>query len=169
MTKRLLLCIAGAWLSVATWSQAKTDYVVSPLIAAELKGFVFYADGETPAAEVPVRVWDVNQRKFIYETTTDDFGAYFLPRLEPGRYFLTFDWLKLELEVLGNEATLIQQPHDVIVIIPRGLASVSINQMTSLLIATTLSQAAMGFSKEKPGTPPGPPPPIPPRPPVVSP
>lgn len=124
---------------------AKNQYVVSPIVSGELQGFVFYADGETPAAEIPVRVYDIPRREFIHETITDDYGFYSLPRLEPGRYFLTFDWLKLEFEVLPKEGERLQQPHDVIVIIPRGLATVSLAQLSSLLFATTLTQAAARY------------------------
>lgn len=142
-----------------TGASAKSPYVVSPVTSAEVQGFVFYADGQTPAVDVPVRLYDIAHREFIYHTMTDDFGSYVLPRLEPGRYFLTFDWLKLELEVKPLGRGEVQQPHDVIVIIPRGLASLSISQLTSLLLATTLTQAATLYES----------PTIIERPPVVSP
>ncbi|MBU1693752.1 MAG: carboxypeptidase-like regulatory domain-containing protein [Verrucomicrobia bacterium] len=144
----ILAGVVSALIGAFLWpgqAEAQPQYVVSPIISGEVQGFVFYADGETPAAEIPVRVYDINRREFIHETTTDEFGFYSLPRLEPGRYFLTFDWLKLEFEVLPHDVALLQQPHDVIVIIPRGLATISLANLSSLLFATTLTQGAARY------------------------
>jgi hypothetical protein len=146
--KTILGGVVYILLGVFSWpgqAEAKSQYVVTPIISGEVQGFVFYADGKTPAVEVPVRVYDIARREFIHETMTDEFGYYSLPRLEPGRYFLTFDWLKLEFEVLPNNLVQLQQPHDVIVIIPRGLATISLSQLSSLLFATTLTQGAMMY------------------------
>ncbi|MFH0953724.1 MAG: hypothetical protein V1873_05300 [Verrucomicrobiota bacterium] len=113
----------------------------SRVITAEIQGLVFYSDGETPAADLPVRIWDIEKREFIYETRTDENGFYKLPKLEPGRYYVTFDWMKLELLVVEEKETaLTQQPHDVIVVIPRGVGFVSLTQLSTFLLASTMSQ-----------------------------
>ena len=136
----------------------------SRVISAEVQGFVFYADGETPASGVPVRVWDALTREFIYETQTDESGRFNFPKLEPGKYFVTFDWVKLELEVIDKGMPYAQQPHDVVVIIPRGTGFMPMVHLHTLLLASTISEAALLYRK-----PPPPEPPPPPRPPVVSP
>lgn len=127
------------------------------VIQADIKGFVFYADGKTPAAKVPVRVWDVSRREFIFETETNDYGFYQLPHLEPGDYYLTFDWTRLRIMVVENGGGSVQQAHHVIVVIPRDVGFVALPQLTAVLFATTLTEKARQY--EEP----------PERPPVVSP
>ena len=136
----------------------------SRVISAEVRGYVYYADGETPAEGVPVRVWDALTREFIYETQTDEDGHFDFPKLEPGKYYVTFDWVKLELEVLDKGLPYAQQPHDIIVIIPRGTGFMPMTHLHALLLASTISEAALLYRNPPPYEPPKPP-----RPPVVSP
>lgn len=136
MAASLLGAVGGAWAALPKQG------AFSRVLSAEVQGIVFYADGETPAAEVPVRIWDIDQREFIYETETDRDGYFALPKLEPGKYYVTFDWMRLELEVVST-GELVQQPHDVIVIIPRGLGFMSINQLNLILMASTISEATL--------------------------
>jgi len=127
--------------------QGQAEPLSSRVVAAEVRGFVFYADGETPAAGVPVRVWDVESRTFIHEVTTDRNGFYQLPRLESGVYYLTFDWTRIELVVVDAATGLAQQPHDVIAVIPRGVAFISIPNLTALLTLSTVTAAAPLFDE----------------------
>lgn len=136
----------------------------SRVISAEVQGYVFYADGETAAEGVPVRVWDAITREFIYETQTDSSGHFNFPKLEPGKYYVTFDWVKLELEVLDKGLPYAQQPHDIVVIIPRGTGFMPMTHLHTLLLASTISEAAMIYRNPPPNEPSEPP-----RPPVVSP
>lgn len=119
------------------------------VVTAEAQGFVFFADAETPAARVPVRLWDTRQRDFIYETFTNDDGSFELPQLNPGRYYVTFDTITLELEVVPKIAMLEQQPHEIIVIIPRGTASMPLVHLNGILIASTISEGALLYKNEK--------------------
>ena len=136
----------------------------SRVISAEVQGYVYYADGETAAEGVPVRVWDALTREFIYETQTDRDGHFNFPKLVPGKYYVTFDWVKLELEVLDKGLPYAQQPHDIIVIIPRGTGFMPMTHLHTLLLASTISEAALMYREPPPNEPPEPP-----RPPVVSP
>ena len=136
----------------------------SRVISAEVQGYVFYADGETAAEGVPVRVWDALTREFIYETPTDADGHFNFPKLEPGKYYVTFDWVKLELEVLDKGLPYAQQPHDIVVIIPRGTGFMPMTHLHTLLLASTISEAALMYRNPPPTEPPEPP-----RPPIVSP
>lgn len=137
----------------------------SRVISAEVRGYVFYADGETEAEGVPVRIWDALTREFIYETQTDAAGHFNFPKLEPGKYYVTFDWVKLELEVLDKGLPYAQQPHDIIVIIPRGTGFMPMVHLHTLLLASTISEAALIYRNPEPNKKP----PEPPRPPIVSP
>lgn len=122
------------------------------VVTAEVQGLVFFSDGQTPAVDVPVRIWDLEKREFIYETTTDQYGGFYLPKLDPGRYYITFDSIRLELEVLPKTtqlASLAQQPHDIIVIIPRGTASMPLTQLNTFLIASTITEGAMVYQGEE--------------------
>ncbi len=123
--------------------------VFSKVVSAEVQGLVFYADGVTPAAEVPVRIWDTAKKEFLFETKTDETGAFRLPTLKPGNYYVTFDWLKVELQVEDKTPDLVQQPHDVVVIIPRGLGFVGISQLNALLVASTVSEMAASYNWQK--------------------
>lgn len=140
----LILVVGGVmlWAPAPALSVATVQAgAFSRVITAEVQGLVFYSDGETPAADLPVRIWDIEKREFIYETRTDENGFYKLPKLEPGRYYVTFDWMKLELLVVEEKDTaLIQQPHDVIVVIPRGVGFMSLTQLSTFLLASTMSQ-----------------------------
>lgn len=133
--------------SVASGVVSRPAYFYK-IITAEAKGFVFWADGETAAIGVPVRLWDIQKRDFIFETTTDENGAFRLPVLEPGRYFVTFDTIRLDLEVLPRIPYAEQQPHDIIVVIPRGVASVPLTHLHSLLLATSISEGALIYRNE---------------------
>jgi len=118
------------------------------VFTAEAQGFVFYSDGLTPAVEVPVRIWDLDQRKFVYETFTDEFGAFQLPKLGPGQYFVTFDTLKLDLAVADLIGPVAQQPHDIIVILPRVTAAMPLMQLNAVLLASTISEGAYLYRNE---------------------
>jgi len=138
----------GVLLMPAVIASIQTSPIYSEVVSAKVTGFVFYADGQTPAGDVPVRVWDIDKREFVFQTRTDPNGFYELPKLDPGKYYVTFDWVKIELVVTENSATMLQQPHDVIVIIPRGLAFMSITQINSILIASTMSEMALLYEQE---------------------
>lgn len=84
----------------------------------ELKGRVLYPDLNSPAAEVPVRVWDVQKREFVQTQSTDKDGSYCLSELEPGRYFVVFgDRVNVDLRVVKDADV---EPGPLNVIIPRG-------------------------------------------------
>lgn len=83
-----------------------------------LNGQVLYTDGKTPAAKVPVRVWSVKEKKFVYETTTDDEGNYKIPELAEGKYLAVFgDRVIVDLRV-SDAALPVKKPFNVI--IPEG-------------------------------------------------
>lgn len=83
-------------------------------------GKVLYTDGKTPATQVPVRVWNIAQKKFVQTAATDENGAYKLPELAPGRYFVVFgDRVCVDLRV-DEKAKLAPQPLNVV--IPKGKA-----------------------------------------------
>ena len=122
----------------------------SQVISAEVRGYVYYADGETAAEGVPVRIWDALTREFIYETQTDANGYFSFPRMEPGKYYVTFDWVKLELEVLEKGLPYAQQPHDIIVIIPRGTGFMPMVHLHTLLLAAAISDTAIFYPPDRP-------------------
>jgi hypothetical protein len=93
----------------------------------ELKGQVLYPDGKTPAATVPVRVWDLSEKSFVHQTSTDEKGQYNLPTLKEGRYLLIFgDRVSVDLRVVESGDT---KTRMLDVIIPRGRAFFSPEEM----------------------------------------
>jgi len=104
------------------WAQGSTAGVsysqYLEMAPGELGGQVLYPDGKTPAVRVPVRVWSVQEKRFVYQTATDEKGGYKLPRLVPGRYLVLFgDRVSVELRV-AETAGVLAKPLNVI--IPRG-------------------------------------------------
>ncbi|MCK4282825.1 MAG: carboxypeptidase regulatory-like domain-containing protein, partial [Candidatus Brocadiae bacterium] len=84
----------------------------------ELTGMVLYPDGKTPAANVAVRVWDVQKGRFVCDLRTDKAGLYKLPKLAPGRYFVVFgDRVNVILDVVAGTESSIDTLN---VLIPRG-------------------------------------------------
>lgn len=119
---RLLLAAEGGTAATVKYSQ----YL--QIRPGELRGQVLYPDGKTPAAKVPVRVWSVEAKKFVYQSTTDEKGRYRLPKLAPGRYLVIFgDRMSVEVRVVEG-AELSGQPLNVI--IPRGQAFFAPEDMT---------------------------------------
>ncbi len=97
-----------------------------------LSGRVLYPDGKTPAANVPVRVWDVEKEKFIHQVKTDEKGNYSLPRLAPGRYRVTFgDRVVVDLRV-ADTASMVGPLN---VIIPRGKPTFTTEQLEAEVAA----------------------------------
>jgi len=56
--------------------------------------------------------------------------------------------LRLDLEVTPKYMALAQQPHDIIVIIPRGTAAMTLPQLSALLIATTITDGAVLYQTQ---------------------
>ncbi len=105
----------------AAGKSSKVKYIEFLLVKpGAFTGKVLYTDGKSPAAEVPVRVWSITQKKFVYNTTTDKKGAYKLPKLPADRYLAIYgDRVSVDLRV-DEKAKGTPQPLDVI--IPRGKA-----------------------------------------------
>ena len=144
------LCASLSGVAFTAVDSAPTSGSLSSrVVSAEVRGYVFYADGETPAAGVPVRIWDIETQEFTHEVSTDHNGFYRIPKLDSGRYYLTFDWTKIELVIVETAGGLAQQPHDVIAIIPRGFAPVSITKLSALLITSSLANALFLFDPDE--------------------
>ncbi|HNR95201.1 MAG TPA: carboxypeptidase-like regulatory domain-containing protein [Kiritimatiellia bacterium] len=116
---------------------------------ADISGLVLYTDGETPAENVPVRVWDAHKREFILETETNEHGRYLLKALEPGEYYLTFDWTKLRLDIMPGPGDPDRQNLGVVVVIPRPVGFVNVHMLNTMLIAGSLSERAVMLGDEE--------------------
>lgn len=125
-----MLCTGDAWAQAQQYS-LKT-------VSERITGFVYYTDGETPAEDVVVRVWNTQTGDVIHETLTDDIGYYELPKLELGEYMVTFDRIRLDLQIVGREAALVQHPHNIVVVIPQVFPWVSPVALTSYLLPTAV-------------------------------
>lgn len=144
MARKTVQCLAAAGLLVVLAAvicrgqpQGQPPTRVEP---ARVRGIVYYSDGRTPAEDVPVRVWDADRQEFIYETKTDERGLYKIPNLPPGRYYVTFNWTKVDLQVAQELAgPLAHQPHDIIVCIPRPAGFAPLNALLPLLTTPLLT------------------------------
>jgi len=127
-------------------ARAAAFYSMHP---ADISGLVLYTDGETPAENVPVRVWDAHKREFILETETNEHGRYLLKALEPGEYYLTFDWTKLRLDIMPGPGDPDRQNLGVVVVIPRPVGFVNVHMLNTMLIAGSLSERAVMLGDEE--------------------
>lgn len=94
---------------------------------AEIKGRVFIVseeegEEEYPGEDVRVRVLDEETDDVILQTRTDKEGYYDFPRIDVGTYILNIGRLRLNMEVLPDEAPEGQLPKIIIVMIPKELA-----------------------------------------------
>jgi len=149
LMKTALLSLLLACTAQVAFGATGNPHFFYKVVSAKVQGLVFYDDAQTPAADLNVRVWDIDQREFIYQTYTDDYGAFYLPKLEPGKYYIMFETLRLDLEVTPEYLVYIHQPHDIIVIIPRGTAGMTLPQLSALLIGATITEGAMIYQNQK--------------------
>ena len=101
----------------------------------ELNGLVLYSDERTPVADAPVRVWSTAENKFVYETTTDEKGAFKIPVLPEGFYYVVFgDRVIVEVFV---DASVRPVGQPLWVIAPRGKPALTPAQISRILAEPT--------------------------------
>ena len=95
---------------------------------AEIKGRVFYLaeddEKEAAAANLQIRLWTLDGKDLLYETSTDKNGKYTFPDLDVGRYKFGVGRLVMELKVvLADDAdpNAAKIPKTILVFIPRSL------------------------------------------------
>jgi hypothetical protein len=89
------------------------------LIPEQIVGVVLFPDGHTPAANLPVRVWDVDREKTIYRTQTDDDGVFEIPELKPGRMQIFIGRMKVDIRILDKAVNAVHQRHDIVLVVGR--------------------------------------------------
>ncbi len=87
--------------------------------AAELRGVVLFSDGYTPVTRFDVKVWDALREKYVYKTKTDAEGNFRIPAFGAGRFYLIVGRMTLDLEFLKKTVEEGQQPHEIIIAMPR--------------------------------------------------
>ena len=85
----------------------------------EIAGIALFPDGETPVSDLPVRVWDMAEKKFVYRTRTDEHGVFEAPQMGAGLHSLFVGRVKIDLCMIAEKAGRSAQRHDIIVVIPR--------------------------------------------------
>jgi hypothetical protein len=112
--------------------------------SVELKGKVLLPNGTTPAPGMSVRVWDVEQKKFIYNTTTDKEGTYALQKLPPGRYVLVYgDHIRVNLLVVEGTEPVTRFLN---IMVPGPMVVIPLWILAALLAAGAIAGAIAGFS-----------------------
>ena len=104
----------------------------------KIVGVALFPDGETPVANLPVRMWDMAAKKFIYRTRTNKHGVFNVPRLGNGLHSLFVGRVKIDLCVLSKGVSGAAQHHDVVVVIPRKMVVSSHPGILDIVIAPLL-------------------------------
>jgi len=99
--------------------------------AEALKGQALYSDEKTPVGRATVRIWSAEENKFVYEGTADADGAFTIPALDEGFYYMVIaDRVVMEILVSASLRTP-QRPLRVIV--PRGKPALTPGQLARML------------------------------------
>ncbi len=100
---------------------ARADYsgAHATFLPNEVAGIVLQADGQTPVAGFPVRVWNVDRNRFIFRTVTDQNGNFYVPPLASGESYVLVGRVRVNLSVLQPSDMVVSQRHDLIVALPR--------------------------------------------------
>ena len=115
---------AAAAVFGATGPATSENGRVEPLleiVPEEIVGIALYPDGETPVAELPIRVWSQERRRIILRTRTAEDGTFRVPRTAVGPCFLFVGRVKMNLQMLPTGGDGTNQHHDIVVVVPRSL------------------------------------------------
>jgi hypothetical protein len=155
------------------------DSVHMNLVNENIVGVVLHADGITPVAGLPIRVWNESTKKMVCRTKTDRDGIFAIPdNLTKGSTFIYIGRLKVNVQMYAVEEGSIHQHHDIVVVLPRVMLMPSMPVVETVILPGTalevfLVPALQAVADESPSRdiffPPVPPPVPPPPPPVVSP
>jgi hypothetical protein len=111
---------AAAFLLIGGWGMDAAQFKAHvELLPYDIVGVALYPDGETPAEGLPIRVWDLERRKFIFRSETDAEGVFRVPRLETGKCHLFVGQVKVNLQMLARTEIAMLQHHDIVVVLPR--------------------------------------------------
>lgn len=91
------------------------------LLEQEITGLALYPDGQTPVADMPVRVWNVDAKKIIFRGRTGRNGSFSIPRLEAGNNYLFVGRVRVNLRIFKPAPDTIHQSHDIIMVVSRGM------------------------------------------------
>ena len=145
----VLLCSSALGAGDEPSAQAETaeeKYAEFVVVApGELSGNVTYADGKSVGEDVPVRLWSVGAEEFVCEILTDEGGAYLLPELQDGRYFLgVADRVLVDVRVQAESEDALEALD---VVIPHGRGAFA--QMDLEHRAAVLGMLAAGAAEEE--------------------
>lgn len=144
------------------------------LIPEEVNGVVLFPDGQTPVADLPIRVWDADQEKILFRTSTDRDGIFKLPEVPTGRLFIYVGRMRIEVRVLDRAINAAHQRHDLIIVISRQMVYGQVPVMEDVMLTAgaaglTEFYLLQNLQPRNPQPPPTPPDPEPPPPTPVSP
>lgn len=86
---------------------------------AVIRGVVLLQDGETPASNLRVRVWDARTETIVLKTVTDDDGLFIVPEYDDiNNFYVTIGPVKVDLAVLAARGAT-PQHNGVVVVLPK--------------------------------------------------
>ena len=151
ITLRSLGMIAAAAVAVlacgARPPAGEASYTV--IVRDYIEGHVLYEDGCTPVYRAPVRLWDIDRRRFVYHTETDRSGFFSIPVDAAGNYYLVFDWTRVKFRAVEPEGGLVQRTH-VVTILPRPVGYVSTPYLVNILAASSMTEVVKRFDQRRP-------------------
>jgi len=106
---------------ITSYTQGQTPDMTMPM--ATIRGIVLLQDGETPAQDLRVRVWDATTEEIVFKNVTNKDGLFVVPKFENvnNYYYVTVGPVKVDLALLTSRGVTPQQ-NGVVVILPAKVA-----------------------------------------------
>ncbi|MCK5850833.1 MAG: hypothetical protein KAH23_07950 [Kiritimatiellae bacterium] len=140
LRQRFSMVMCGVLVSGFCWCTGHAEDLEPhmSLTPEEIVGVALFPDGETPVVNLPVRMWDMAAKKFVYRTRTNKHGVFNVPQLGKGLRSLFVGRVKIDLCVLKRETSGAPQHHDIVVVIPRKMIVSSHPGLLDVIIAPLL-------------------------------
>ena len=147
---RILGTIAAGVVAVLACGARTREASYTVIVREDIEGHVLYEDGHSPVYRAPVRLWDIDRRRFVYQTATDRNGFFAIPVEEQGNYYLVFDWTRIKFKAVEPEGGRQIQSTHVVTILPRPVGYVSTPYLVNLLAASSMTEVVRRFDQRRP-------------------
>jgi hypothetical protein len=110
------------------------------LVSKNIVGVVLFPDGETPVESLPIRVWDIDNRKMVHKSKTDADGVFRIPQTDVQRCYIFVGKVKIDTRMLAKNTGTLQQTHNIVVVLSRPMLIAGHSKIFDVIIAPVLMQ-----------------------------